>query len=113
MTARMSNQTSSVRSCLRNFCMVPFPVGRRAAGPGRLLYARGGAGRSPGTRVRAAPPPPPEAGMKAPSAAILLVAAVLLGACGGGGDAARIVVATEAAYPPMESKAPDGAIVGF
>jgi polar amino acid transport system substrate-binding protein len=47
------------------------------------------------------------------TAAILLGAAFLLGACGGAKDAARIVVATEAAYPPMESKAADGAVVGF
>jgi ABC-type amino acid transport substrate-binding protein len=46
------------------------------------------------------------------TAAIALAAALLLGGCGGKGDG-RLVVAIEAAYPPMESKAADGAIVGF
>jgi ABC-type amino acid transport substrate-binding protein len=47
------------------------------------------------------------------AAALLLAAALLAPGCGGAKDANRIVVATEAAYPPMESKAPDGTIVGF
>ncbi len=51
--------------------------------------------------------------MKAGTAVLLLAAAPLLGACGGGKGADHLVVATEAAYPPMESKAPDGTIVGF
>jgi len=46
------------------------------------------------------------------SAALLLAATALAG-CGGERDAGRIVVATEAAYPPFESKTPDGTIVGF
>jgi ABC-type amino acid transport substrate-binding protein len=39
--------------------------------------------------------------------------AVLAASCGGGEDAARIRVATEAAYPPFESKRDDGTIEGF
>jgi ABC-type amino acid transport substrate-binding protein len=51
--------------------------------------------------------------MKARIAPILLAVASLLGGCGEGKGVSHIVVATEAAYPPMESKAPDGTIVGF
>jgi ABC-type amino acid transport substrate-binding protein len=50
-----------------------------------------------------------------PSARALLPALLALGAaaCGGEGDATRIRVATEAAYPPFESKRDDGTIEGF
>jgi len=47
------------------------------------------------------------------AASLLLALPALLAACGGGKDAARILVATEAAYPPFESKTEDGTIVGF
>jgi His/Glu/Gln/Arg/opine family amino acid ABC transporter permease subunit len=46
-------------------------------------------------------------------AAALLLAAIALTACGGERSAGRIVVATEAAYPPFESKTTEGTIVGF
>ena len=51
--------------------------------------------------------------MKARLVLSLLAASALLGGCGGGKGADHIVVATEAAYPPFESKSPDGTIVGF
>jgi len=51
--------------------------------------------------------------MNAPRAAILLAAALLGAACDGGMGGSRIVIATDATYPPMESIAADGTIVGF
>lgn len=47
------------------------------------------------------------------AAALLLALAAAPSACGGEGTASRIRVATEAAYPPFESKTEDGTIVGF
>ena len=62
---------------------------------------------------RGPPGPPVQSRPVIPRAAALLLAGAALAACGGPPDGTRIVVATEAAYPPFESKTTDGIIVGF
>ena len=64
-----------------------------------------------------APRPLPRPALRARLRATLaaaLAAAVLLAGCGGGAaDADRLVAATDATYPPFESRDASGAIVGF